>query len=98
MPGSQMQSVGCRRDSHRPYMHPPIWQHDRRLNTEKRSKISYATSSEELPSSHDDRPHGLLRWLTATKHKYICTHYLFLAATTCLVAVSLSIVMRLELQ
>jgi len=59
---------------------------------------SYAPSVEELHSSDNDRPRGLLRWLTATNHKDIGTLYLCLAATTGLVAVSLSIVMRLELQ
>jgi cytochrome c oxidase subunit I len=59
---------------------------------------SYAPPADELHSSHDDRPHGLSRWLTATNHKDIGTLYLFVAATTGLAAVSLSIVMRLELQ
>jgi cytochrome c oxidase subunit I len=59
---------------------------------------SYAPSAEELHPSHDDRPHGLSRWLMATNHKDIGTLYLFVAATTGLAAVTLSIVMRLELQ
>src|SRR5262245_45053304 len=59
---------------------------------------SYAPSAGEPDSRDNDRPRGLLRWLTATNHKDIGTLYLFVAATTGLAAVSLSIVMRLELQ
>jgi cytochrome c oxidase subunit 1 len=58
---------------------------------------TYAPSAEELHSG-DGRPHGLSRWLMATNHKDIGTLYLFVAATTGLAAVALSIVMRLELQ
>src|SRR5215475_6378566 len=59
---------------------------------------SYAPSAGEPHSRDNDRPHGLLRWLTATNHKDIGTLYLFVAATVGLAAVTLSIVMRLELQ
>src|SRR5690349_13694333 len=80
-------------------MPPLTWRRqDHEFNPEKRSMTSYAPPAEELHSNHDDRPHGLLRWVTATNHKDIGTLYLFVAATVGLAAVTLSIVMRLELQ
>jgi cytochrome c oxidase subunit I len=45
-----------------------------------------------------DRPRGFTRWLTATNHKDIGTLYLFATGVFGLMAVLLSIVMRLELQ
>jgi cytochrome c oxidase subunit 1 len=58
-----------------------------------------ATPASEPHSLEDsDRPHGVTRWLTATNHKDIGTLYLFTTGIVGLIAVALSIVMRLELQ
>jgi cytochrome c oxidase subunit I len=60
--------------------------------------MTVAETSHPTTRSSDDRPRGITRWLTATNHKDIGVLYLCTAALAGLIAVALSIVMRLELQ
>src|SRR5437762_7029259 len=53
---------------------------------------------EDAHSAHAAPPHGLRRWLTSTNHKDIGTLYLVSTALIGIIAVAISIVMRLELQ
>jgi cytochrome c oxidase subunit 1 len=60
--------------------------------------MTVAQTSDPATRFIDDRPRGITRWLMATNHKDIGVLYLCTAALAGLIAVALSIVMRLELQ
>jgi cytochrome c oxidase subunit 1 len=60
--------------------------------------VSATPPHETHADAVSDHPRGFTRWLTATNHKDIGTLYLFATGIFGLMAVLLSIVMRLELQ
>ena len=60
--------------------------------------VSATPPHETHADAVSDHPRGFTRWLTATNHKDIGTLYLFATGVFGLMAVLLSIVMRLELQ